>query len=59
MKLDNILRKMKKTEQRIYAIEQAKIKTGKGTEGSTEEVVSWKGKEGVGTENCRETARAE
>ena len=31
----------------------------KGTEGSTEEVVSWKGKEGVGTENCQETAGAE
>ena len=29
MKLDNILRKMKKTEQRIYAIEQAKIKLEK------------------------------
>ena len=29
MKLDNILSKMKKTEQRIYAIEQAKIKLEK------------------------------
>ena len=29
MKLDNILRKMKKTEQRIYAMEQAKIKLEK------------------------------
>lgn len=29
MKLDNILRKMKKTERRIYAIEQAKIKLEK------------------------------
>ena len=29
MKLDNILRKMKKTEQRIYAIEQTKIKLEK------------------------------
>lgn len=59
MRLDRILQKMKKAEQKIYAIEKAKLRLEKELEGSAEKVVSWEREERAGAEDCRKTAGTE
>ena len=48
MRLQQILNKMKKQEQKIYAIEKAIVKSGKRSEGSEKEMVPPKRAEGTG-----------
>lgn len=58
MRLDCILQKMKKAEQKIYAIE-SKAQAGERSERSAEKMVSWQREERAGAEDHRKTTGTE
>lgn len=59
MRLDRILQKMKKAEQKIYAIEKAKLRLEKELKEVQKKWFPWEREERAGAEDCRKTAGTE